>query len=193
MWIDRPPCWPEGRTCPNSCAERLLTEHTTGNVDLQGEWNGWRVRRDVLVSPAGKRIRLAQLERLVDLHGFTTRTRARALGDQASDVGDRAASHTPIEANGFRRGCRECADARVESLFLVLEPEVADDQAAVGPVAPSGSDRDQSLTEPRVWAQPTVTAVARSGGVDSVQRVPCPTPPPHGPLRAPLTGFPLLP
>ena len=52
----RPPCWPDGKPCPNTCAGDLHRRIVDNHVDLTGPWTGWRLRGRDLVSPAGDRI-----------------------------------------------------------------------------------------------------------------------------------------
>lgn len=55
--MDRPPCWPEGRPCPNNCAYQLAERTVYNLTPLYGQWAGWRMAGRVLVSPDGDRIR----------------------------------------------------------------------------------------------------------------------------------------
>jgi hypothetical protein len=62
-----PPYWPEGSPCPNRCAAQLHETTIYGSCDLQGPWQGWRVRGRVLVSPAGDRVTCDTLATLLML------------------------------------------------------------------------------------------------------------------------------
>ncbi|WP_435015154.1 hypothetical protein [Xanthomonas arboricola] len=52
----RPPCWPVGTQCPNSCAEDLHRRVVRNHVELTGPWAGWRLAGRDLVAPTGERI-----------------------------------------------------------------------------------------------------------------------------------------
>lgn len=52
----RPPCWPDGKPCPNTCAGDLHRRIVDNHVDLTGPWAGWRLRGRDLVSPTGDRV-----------------------------------------------------------------------------------------------------------------------------------------
>ena len=54
--MDRPPCWPEGQTCPNACAYQLVERTVYNKTPLYGHWAGWRMAGQCLVSPDGDRI-----------------------------------------------------------------------------------------------------------------------------------------
>lgn len=55
----RPPCWPMGAPCPNSCAQDLHRRVVTNHVELTGPWAGWRLAGRDLVAPSGERIQNA--------------------------------------------------------------------------------------------------------------------------------------
>lgn len=63
--MDRPPCWPEGQSCPNDCAAQLYTRTIHNETPLYGPWAGWKMRGAFLVSPGGERIRARALDRLL--------------------------------------------------------------------------------------------------------------------------------
>ncbi|MGH8075960.1 MAG: hypothetical protein ACREPE_01360 [Lysobacter sp.] len=48
----RPPCWPDGRPCPNDCAAREYRRVIYNQTALHGPWSGWRMAGDRLVSPS---------------------------------------------------------------------------------------------------------------------------------------------
>lgn len=54
--MKRPPCWPEGKPCPNSCAQALYDRKVYNRHHLPSPWDGWRFAGRVLVSPEGDRI-----------------------------------------------------------------------------------------------------------------------------------------
>lgn len=54
--MDRPPCWPEGQSCPNPCAYQLIERSVYNKTPLYGQWAGWRMAGRCLVSPDGDRI-----------------------------------------------------------------------------------------------------------------------------------------
>lgn len=66
--MERPPCWPEGCPCPNSCARALHERVVYGTTPLYGPWRGWRIAGDVLVSPDRDRIKPAQLRAMIFLN-----------------------------------------------------------------------------------------------------------------------------
>ena len=53
--MDRPPCWPEGQSCPNHCAYQLAERTVYNLTPLYGQWAGWLMAGRVLVSPDGDR------------------------------------------------------------------------------------------------------------------------------------------
>lgn len=83
----RPPCWPEGQRCPNTCAGDLHRRLVDNHVDLTGPWVGWRMRGRDLVSPDGDRITPERLRGLV----FRQRAEDRLAAARAR----RAALATP--------------------------------------------------------------------------------------------------
>lgn len=54
--MNRPPCWPAGQPCPNSCAAELHDRVAHNRTQLHGPWAGWRLAGRDLVSPDGDRI-----------------------------------------------------------------------------------------------------------------------------------------
>lgn len=66
--LDRPPCWPEGRQCPNNCAAQLYQRVVHNQHDLTGPWAGWRFRGRHLVSPHNERIAPHLLDRWLYRH-----------------------------------------------------------------------------------------------------------------------------
>jgi hypothetical protein len=52
----RPPCWEEGKPCPNACAEERTNLILRNHVYLHGPWAGWRLAGRDLVSPDGVRL-----------------------------------------------------------------------------------------------------------------------------------------
>ncbi len=66
--MHRPPCWPEGQTCPNNCADQHYKRVVHNQQDLHAEWYGWRFRGRHLVSPHGERISSELLDRWLWRH-----------------------------------------------------------------------------------------------------------------------------
>lgn len=64
----RPPCWLEGKPCPNGCAANHYRRTVHDHHDLTGPWHGWRVRGRWLISPNGKRIAPHLLDRWLYRH-----------------------------------------------------------------------------------------------------------------------------
>lgn len=52
----RPPCWPVGTPCPNSCAHDLHRRMVTNHAELTGPWAGWRLAGRDLIAPSGELI-----------------------------------------------------------------------------------------------------------------------------------------
>lgn len=76
----RPPCWPTGAPCPNSCAHDLHRRVVTNHVELTGPWAGWRLAGRDLVAPGGERIPERRLRGLLwraDASDLRDATRAR--------------------------------------------------------------------------------------------------------------------
>ena len=61
----RPPCWPEGRPCPNACARAQHERIVHNRHELHGPWHGWRFAGRELVSPDGDRINAERLRGLL--------------------------------------------------------------------------------------------------------------------------------
>lgn len=49
--MQRPPCWPDGRPCPNPCAAAYYDRTVYNITPLHGPWSGWRMTGHRLVSP----------------------------------------------------------------------------------------------------------------------------------------------
>lgn len=54
--MNRPPCWPEGKPCPNSCADALYQRTVHNQHWLPAPWNGWRMAGRDLITPDGTRL-----------------------------------------------------------------------------------------------------------------------------------------
>lgn len=54
--MDRPPCWPKGQECPNSCAQAHYDRTVYNQTPLHGPWTGWRMAGRDLVTPDGVRL-----------------------------------------------------------------------------------------------------------------------------------------
>lgn len=66
--IERPPCWPEGRPCPNNCAAQLHRRVIYNHTPLFGPWSGWKLAGARLVSPAGDWASPDQVDRWIYRH-----------------------------------------------------------------------------------------------------------------------------
>lgn len=82
--MDRPPCWPEGRPCPNACAEQLYQRVVYNHTPLYGPWAGYRFAGADLVAPDGQRINERRMQGILwrdsmELRraGFASRKRAQ--------------------------------------------------------------------------------------------------------------------
>ncbi|MFT4197193.1 MAG: hypothetical protein QM601_04675 [Pseudoxanthomonas sp.] len=73
----RPPCWPAGQPCPNTCAQAHADQHLRNHVHLTGPWAGWRLAGRDLIGPGGERIPERRLR------GLLWSTEARDLRDSA--------------------------------------------------------------------------------------------------------------
>ncbi len=124
-WIDRPPCWPEGAQLPNKCAERCHTQHVVGNYDLSGQFAGWKVRRNELVAPNGRRVRVEGLQKFMDRYGVAKRPPRARLDDAQEVEVPGLASTSGLRPQHGRPGCRECAQYGIDSLFLRIEPDLS--------------------------------------------------------------------
>ena len=60
--MNHPPCWPEGRVCPNDCAIQLHDRILHNLTPLHGPWAGWRMAGRNLVSPDGERIPVGRMQ-----------------------------------------------------------------------------------------------------------------------------------
>jgi hypothetical protein len=63
--MERPPCWPLERPCPNACAAAHYQRTIHNETPLHGPWAGWRLAGRDLVSPHGDRIPAHLLDRLL--------------------------------------------------------------------------------------------------------------------------------
>jgi hypothetical protein len=81
--MDRPPCWPEGQSCPNACAEQLRTRVIRNQTPLYGEWTGWRLAGRCLVSPDGDRISPERLRGILFAEAGRRRIEKRRCGTAA--------------------------------------------------------------------------------------------------------------
>lgn len=61
----RPPCWPEGRPCPNRCAYALHERTVRNHTALHGPWEGWRMAGHRLIAPHGEWIEVRLLDRIL--------------------------------------------------------------------------------------------------------------------------------
>lgn len=88
----RPPCWPVGEQCPNSCAADLHRRGVTNHVELTGHWAGWRLAGCDLVAPSGERIPERRLRGLLwhananDIRASVRRRNAKRKAVQHSMV-----------------------------------------------------------------------------------------------------------
>jgi len=82
----RPPCWPAGKPCPNSCARDHARHVLDNHVQLHGPWAGWRLAGRDLVAPSGERIAERRLRGLLwraDATDLRDATRARNAARKA--------------------------------------------------------------------------------------------------------------
>ncbi|MEF9418102.1 MULTISPECIES: hypothetical protein [Xanthomonas] len=88
----RPPCWPIGEQCPNSCVADLHRRVVTNHVELTGPWAGWRLAGRYLVAPTGERIPERRLRGLLwhanasDIRDSVRRRNAKRKAVQQSMV-----------------------------------------------------------------------------------------------------------
>jgi len=61
----RPPCWADGKPCPNHCAAQLHRRVIHNETPLYGAWAGWRMAGVRLVSPHREWIGPAELDRVL--------------------------------------------------------------------------------------------------------------------------------
>lgn len=80
--MNRPPCWPEGQPCPNSCAAALYERTVYNHQHLGGPWTGWRMAGRVLVSPDGDRITPERLRGILWREGLEKRRRGSAHAEK---------------------------------------------------------------------------------------------------------------
>lgn len=66
--MKNPPCWPDGQPPPNRCAATLFQRVTSGNTELHGEWTGWRIAGRELITPQRRRVPVAVLLQLIEMH-----------------------------------------------------------------------------------------------------------------------------
>jgi hypothetical protein len=85
--VDRPPCWPEGRACPNSCARSLYDRVVYNRSELHGPWAGWRLAGRDLVAPDGQRIAPERLRGLLFRQEGERRVAAARAGERRSAGG----------------------------------------------------------------------------------------------------------
>lgn len=84
--MTRPPCWPDGQPCPNSCAQALYERDVYGKQYLTAQWQGWRLAGRVLVSPDGDRISPERLRGILFAESMRTRRRAGLPGGRSASV-----------------------------------------------------------------------------------------------------------
>ena len=77
----RPPCWPDGRPCPNACARTQHERLVHNRHELHGPWTAWRFAGCELVSPDGDRINAERLRGIL----FTEALRRRYAKPQPGD------------------------------------------------------------------------------------------------------------
>lgn len=63
--MTKPPCWPDGQSCPNDCADQLYQRVVYNHTPLHGPWEGWRMAGDWLIAPDRRRINRARVEGLL--------------------------------------------------------------------------------------------------------------------------------
>lgn len=66
--LERPPCWPEGKCCPNNCAAQLHQRVVYNQTPLFGPWAGWRLSGARLIAPGGDWITPHLLDRWLYRH-----------------------------------------------------------------------------------------------------------------------------
>jgi len=62
--MTRPPFWPDGKHCPNPCAEAHYDRTVLNIMPLAGPWAGWRLAGRELISPDGERFTTTRLRGL---------------------------------------------------------------------------------------------------------------------------------
>jgi hypothetical protein len=80
--MNRPPCWPDGKPCPNACAGALLERVVYNKTPLFGPWVGWRMVGRELVSPDGDRINPERLRGMLFVE--SNRLRLQQLRQRAT-------------------------------------------------------------------------------------------------------------
>lgn len=80
--MTRPPCWPEGKPCPNWCADERYQRTVYNRHHLPAPWDGWRFAGRDLVTPGGDRISPERLK------GMAWRIQAEARRDAARSRND---------------------------------------------------------------------------------------------------------
>ena len=86
----RPPCWPDGQSCPNWCAAERYERLVHNRHELPAPWQGWRFAGRDLVSPDGDRIspeRLKGLAWRVSMEARRDSARQRNANRKASASG----------------------------------------------------------------------------------------------------------
>lgn len=66
--MDRPPCWLDGKPCPNPCAAQHLRRTLYNETPLFGAWAGWRMAGQRLVSPHREWVAPHLLDRWLHRH-----------------------------------------------------------------------------------------------------------------------------
>jgi len=79
----RPPCWPDGQSCPNACAHTQHERLVHNRLELHGPWIGWRFAGRDLVSPDGDRINAERLRGILFAEALRRRYAKRRLDDGA--------------------------------------------------------------------------------------------------------------
>lgn len=106
---ERPPCWPEGEPCPNTCARALYSRVVDNHHALHGSWSGWRFAGRDLVAPDGQRINPERLRGLLmrdaaelRLAGFRSRREAEA--NKRRHGGDNLVTVHVVQLDQYRPG-----------------------------------------------------------------------------------------
>lgn len=85
--MTRPPCWPDGKPCPNPCADAHYDRTVHNITPLAGPWAGWRLAGRELISPDGERFTTTRLRGLafrLEAEDRLQRARARNAKRNAS-------------------------------------------------------------------------------------------------------------
>lgn len=64
----RPPCWRDGESCPNWCAQQYYERKVLNRHWLPEPWTGWRFAGRYLVNPHRERIVPQVLDRIMYRH-----------------------------------------------------------------------------------------------------------------------------